>query len=174
MGKPARADDLGALILTIRGHRVMVDADLARLYGVSTKVLNQAVKRNAERFPDAFAFRLSKAEKAKVVTDCDHLKNLKFSPVQPLVFTEHGALMAANVLNSPAAIEMSVKIVTAFVRLRQLAMSIEEVARRLEKLESTDAEKDEHLRRIYLALQALMAPPPEGPKRRIGFRGGEE
>lgn len=87
-------------ILLIRGHRVMIDADLAALYGVSTKAMNQAVKRNAERFPPDFAFRLTGREKAEVVTHCDHLAKLRYSPVHPYVFTEHGAIMAANVLNS--------------------------------------------------------------------------
>ena len=88
-------------ILSARGERVILDADLAEGYGVTTKALNQAVKRNAERFPDNFAFLLTPAEKAEVVTNCDHLVRLKFSPVLPRALTEHGAIMAANVLNSP-------------------------------------------------------------------------
>ncbi len=87
-------------ILFIRGERVVLDRDLAQLYGVSTKSLNQAVRRNILRFPEDFAFRLTKTEKSEVVTICDHLAALKFSPVLPLVFTEHGAIMAASVLRS--------------------------------------------------------------------------
>lgn len=90
--------DVGKRILLVRGERVLVDADLAQLYGVSTKRLNERVKRNERRFPPDFAFRLTKTEKDEVVANCDHLANLKFSPVLPRVFTEHGAVMAANVL----------------------------------------------------------------------------
>jgi hypothetical protein len=96
------------LILTLRGQRVILDADLAEIYGVQTKVLNQAVKRNAERFPDDFMFRMNEAEKREVVTHCDHLHKLKFSPQLPYAFTEHGAIMAASILNSPEAVAMSV------------------------------------------------------------------
>ena len=101
-------------ILLIRGEKVIVDADLAEFYGVSTKVLNQAVRRNKERFPEDFMFQLNKNEKVEVVTNCDHLEKLKFSPVNPLVFTEHGALMAASILNSQRAVEVSLFIVRAF------------------------------------------------------------
>lgn len=89
---------VNSLILTIRGEKVLLDADLASIYGVPTKVLNQAVKRNADRFPEDFRFQLTKNEKAKVVTNCDHLSRLKFSKALRHAFTEHGALMAANVL----------------------------------------------------------------------------
>jgi hypothetical protein len=95
-------------ILLVRGEKVIIDADLAEAYGVTTKALNQAIRRNADRFPSDFMFRLTKNEKQEVVTNCDHLNNLKFSPVTPNAFTEHGAIMAASVLNSPKAIEVSV------------------------------------------------------------------
>ena len=88
-------------ILTIRTERVILDADLARLYGVETRALNQAVKRNTNRFPEDFLFQLNQAEKTEVITNCDHLHGLRFSKSLPFAFTEHGALMAANVLNSP-------------------------------------------------------------------------
>lgn len=108
-------------ILTIRGEKVMLDADLAAVYGVATKALNQAVKRNGERFPSDFRFQLTKAERDEVVTNCDHLRSLRFSPVRPWAFTEHGAIMAASVLNSPRAVEMSLFVVRAFIRLREVA-----------------------------------------------------
>ena len=101
----------------------MLDADLAELYGVSTKRLNEQVKRNHERFPADFMFQLTEEEKAQVVANCDHLNRLKFSPVLPHAFTEHGALMAASVLSTPRAVETSVFIVRAFVRLRQILAS---------------------------------------------------
>jgi len=94
-------------ILLIRGEKVIVDADLAEFYGVQTKVLNQAVKRNKDRFPEDFMFRLTKTEKDELVTNCDHLEKLKFSPTTPQVFTEHGAIMAANVLKSARAIKLA-------------------------------------------------------------------
>jgi len=97
----------------------MIDSDLAVLYGVTTKALNQAVKRNVDRFPHDFMFELTTSEKDEVVTNCDHLKKLKFSPNLPKVFTEHGTLMLASVLNSKRAIEASVYVVRAFVRLRE-------------------------------------------------------
>jgi len=91
--------DIAAAILTVRGHKVILDADLARIYGVPTKRLNEQVKRNPNRFPPDFAFLLTSGEKNEVVANCDHLRRLKFSPVLPHAFTEHGAIMAANVLN---------------------------------------------------------------------------
>ena len=97
-------------IILIRGQKVILDSDLARLYGVSTKRLNQQVKRNSDRFPEDFMFQLTKKEKLEVVANCDHLSLLKFSPVLPYVFTEHGAIMAASVLNTPRAIETSIFI----------------------------------------------------------------
>lgn len=168
MPKPALATRTpDHLILTIRGHRVVIDADLAALYGVPTKVLNQAVKRNQERFPDTFAFQLTAEEKAEVVTVCDHLQRLKFSPVRPRAFTEHGALMAATVLNSPTAIRMSVELINAFVRLRQMALSVEELSRKLNSLEK---KYDGQFKIVFDALRQLMTPPPDPPKRRIGFK----
>ena len=97
-------------ILLIRGEKVIIDADLAEFYGVPTKRLNEQVKRNAGRFPDDFMFQLEKDEKAEVVANCDHLENLKYSKSLPYAFTEHGAIMAASVLNSPRAIEISAKL----------------------------------------------------------------
>ena len=96
------------IILPLRGTRVIIDSDLAKIYGVTTKKLNQAVKRNIHRFPHDFLFQISQKEKEEVVTICDHLSSLKFSPYLPFVFTEHGAIMAASVLNSQRAIEVSV------------------------------------------------------------------
>jgi hypothetical protein len=97
-------------ILVIRDQKVMLDADLAALYGVPTKRLNQQVKRNAERFPEDFMFQLSRSERDEVVANCDHLRQLRFSPTMPFAFTEHGALMAASVLNSPRAVGKEVEI----------------------------------------------------------------
>jgi hypothetical protein len=122
---------LDPLILSIRGQKVILDADLATLYGVPTKRLNEQVKRNAERFPSDFVFQLSSVEKAEVVANCDHLSSLKFSKTCPYAFTEHGALMAANVLNSPQAVKMSVHVVHAFIKQRELLMAHADVLKKL-------------------------------------------
>ena len=121
-------------ILLIRGQKVMIDADLAELYGVPTRVLNQAVKRNSERFPEDFMFSLTPDEKPEVVTNCDHLARLKFSSSLPFAFTEHGAIMAANVLNSQRAVEASVYVVRAFVRQREMIASNKELTAKLNEL----------------------------------------
>lgn len=152
-------------ILFIRGEKVMLDADLAEIYGVSTKALNQAVKRNESRFPLDFTFQLTEAEKTEVVTNCDHLARLKFSPYLPYAFTEHGALMLANVLNSERAAQTSVMVVRAFVRLRQLLSTNAELARKLESLEK---KYDAQFKVVFDAIRQLMSPPAK-PKREIGF-----
>ena len=156
-------------ILQIRGQRVILDADLATLYGVSTRRFNEQVKRNIERFPLDFMFQLSREEKLEVVANCDHLKRLKFSHSLPYAFTEHGAIMAANVLNSPLAVQSSVLVVRAFVRLRQIVTEHAELSKRLDTLEQ---KYDAQFKAIFDAIRALMAPPT--PKRRaIGFRKDE-
>lgn len=152
-------------ILYISGQKVMLDTDLAELYSVPTKVLNQAVKRNRERFPDDFMFQLTKEEKEDVVTNCDHLKKLKFSPNLPYAFTEHGAIMLATVLNSPVAVQASIHVVRAFVRLRQMLASNVELARKLDALEK---KYDAQFKVVFDAIRQLMAP-PEPKHRRIGF-----
>ena len=153
-------------ILVIRGKKVMLDRDLATLYGVTTKVLNQAAKRNKRRFPSDFMFRLTKQEKNEVVTDCDHLKALKFSPQRPYAFTEHGALMLANVIKSPIAIEMSIAIVRIFVRLRKMLLTHKELQ---EKIEDIEKKYDQQFRFVFDAIKQLVTP-PESPKKRIGFK----
>ncbi len=121
-------------IQVIRGLRVMVDVDLAALYGVETKRLNEQVKRNRERFPSDFLFQLTAAEKAEVVTNCDHLQKLKFSKVLPYAFTEHGAIQAANVLASSQAVEMGIYVVRAFVHHAQVAVARQAVVQTRERL----------------------------------------
>ena len=106
-------------ILLIRGQKVIIDADLADAYGVPTRRLNEQVKRNKDRFPEDFMFQLSIEEKAEVIARCDHLEKLKFSKARPFAFTEYGAIMAASVLNSSRAVEVSVFVVRAFVAFRR-------------------------------------------------------
>ena len=157
-------------ILLIRGQKVILDSDLAELYGVPTKRLNEQVKRNIDRFPPDFMFQLSEPEKAEVVANCDHLQKLKFSPALPYAFTEHGAIMAASVLNSPQAVQTSVFVVRAFVRLRQILASNEALATRLERLEEAVGTHDRQIVAIVDALHLLMPPPEEEPKEPFGFR----
>jgi hypothetical protein len=163
-----------SLILTIRGQKVILDADLAGLYGVPTKALNQAIKRNSERFPEDFLFRLTEKERDEVVTNCDHLMRLKFSPKLPVAFTEHGATMAAMVLNSADAVAMSVFVVRAFIQMREQLAANAAILKRLAEIDKTLLEHDQALRAIWTKLQPLLAPPPEPPRRRIGFRPDKE
>jgi len=149
----------------------MLDADLADLYGVTTKRLNEQVKRNQKRFPPDFMFQLTVAEKTEVVANCDHLGRLKFSPTRPHAFTEHGAIMAATVINTPRAVEMSVFVVRAFVRLRQMLASNTELARKLAALEK---KYDTQFKVVFDAIRELMTPPAKGKPRAIGFSAKEK
>ena len=168
-------DSVESRILTLRGQKVILDSDLAAIYGVTTKRLNEQVKRNAKRFPADFIFRLTPMERKEVVANCDHLFELKFSPVLPYAFTENGAVMAANVLNSPQAVRMSVFVVRAFVRMRELLTGSKELALELKKLEAKLTSRlDVHetaivdvLRRIMQLLDPPPAPPV--PEKEMGF-----
>ena len=169
MDSPEPARDLGQLILTLRGQRVILDADLAALYGVPTKALNQAVKRNLERFPDSFQFEVN-AEELEAMRS----QNVTASPKRnarflPRAFTEHGALMAANVLNSPKAIKMSVALIETFIRLRQALATTQVLARRLAEIERTVVQHDSALKELFRAIKPLLLPPPEPPRKKIGF-----
>jgi len=160
-------------ILVVRGQKVMIDADLAALYGVATKRLNEQVKRNLDRFPADFMFQLSQPEKDEVVANCDHLAKLKFSKALPFAFTEHGALMAASVLNTPRAVEVSVYVVRAFVELRELLAGNKELALKLAELESRIGRKldshDQAIAGLIDAIRELMRPPEPRKKQPIGF-----
>jgi hypothetical protein len=156
-------------ILVVRGEKVILDADLAELYRVATKRLNEQVKRNRGRFPEDFMFQLTAEEKAEVVANCDHLARLKFSPVLPYAFTEHGAIMAASVLNTDRAVEVSVYVVRAFIRLREMVATHKDLARKIEGLEKR---YDSRFRVVFDALRALMEPRVE-KKRRVGFQREE-
>ncbi len=181
-GVPQAVPVIESRILTLRGLKVILDSDLAAIYGVTTKALNQAVKRNVSRFPADFLFQLTAVEKAEVVTVCDHLRKLKFSPVLPRAFTEHGALMAATVLNSERAVAMSLFVIRAFLKMRETFVSRRELARILGDLErKLTARLDGHEAAIVDVLQRIMHlfdPPlkPEPPRRQIGFhaRPGDE
>ncbi len=160
-------------IFVLRGRKVILDADLAKLYGVTTKRLNEQVKRNHDRFPEDFMFQLSTEEKHEVVANCDHLSKLKFSPVLPYAFTEHGAIMAASVLNTPWAIETSVFVVRAFVRLREMVVTHRELARKFAELEQRFQDHDQKIEAIFEAIRQLMVPPKK-ERKKIGFEVKEK
>jgi ORF6N domain len=171
MPKPAPLANISPLIVTVRDQRVILDADLAALYGVSTMVLNQAVKRNQERFPKTFLFQLTRSEwlndlKSQIVIS--NTRGGRRSP--PYAFTEHGSLMAANVLNSPNAIQMSVALIAAFIRLREALAANHAMAKRLAEIESTVLTHDTALRDLYQKIRPLLLPPPDLPRRKIGFK----
>ena len=137
-------EEIARLILNIRGVQVMVDRDLAALYGVETKRLNEQVRRNIDRFPERFRFQLTKEETDKVVANCDHLKALKFSKVRPYAFTEQGISMLSTVLHSQTAIAVSIKIMDAFVSMRRFIATNSQLFQRLETIEYHQLEMKQH------------------------------
>ncbi len=187
--KPKKPID--SLILNLRGQKVILDADLAELYGVATKVFNQAIKRNAARFPDDFYFQLTAKEwadlKSQIVTskleDAERAsvgsnwsqfvtssKRHRGAAYRPLAFTEHGAIMAATVLNSGEAVAMSVYVVRAFIQMRAQIAANAEVLKRLAEIDKTLLKHDKSLQIIWAQLQPLLDPPPVPPKPKIGFK----
>jgi phage regulator Rha-like protein len=155
-------------IYLIRGEKVMLDSDLAKLYGVTTKRLNEQVKRNRGRFPEDFMFQLTSEEAKLTQSSRSQFATLKRGQnikYLPYAFTEHGSIMAANVLNSERAVQASVQVVRAFVRLRQMLVSNTELARKLEELEG---KYDRQFKVVFDAIRQLMSPPL--PRRKqIGF-----
>jgi hypothetical protein len=166
--------DVEGKILFVRGHRVMLDADLAAVYHVTTKRLNEQVKRNSARFPEDFMFRLTADEVAELnqsqfATGSQKHRDPRFPP---FAFTEHGAVMLASVLNSKVAVEASIQVVRAFVRIRTILSAHKELARKLDDLEK---KYDSQFKVVFEAIRQLMKPKaPEPPKRPIGFVGGEK
>jgi hypothetical protein len=167
-------EEITRAILVLRGHRVLLDSELANLYGITTKRFNEQVRRNAKRFPADFMFQLTSEEISSLRSQFATLKlgRGQHRKYLPNVFTEHGAIMAATILNSPRAVEMSVYVVRAFVQQRELLSSNKELARRFAQLETRLDKKltthDEAIAAILAAIRQLMHPPV--PKRRpIGF-----
>lgn len=155
-------------ILTVRDQRVVLDTDLAAMYGVTTKALNQALQRNRKRFPNDFAFQLSSHEheimRSQIVTASR--RNVRY---RPWAFTEHGALQIANVLRSDRAIAMSVYVIRAFVELREKVAANSAILKRLAEIDKTLLFHDSALREIYEKLLPLLTPPPDPPRKQIGF-----
>jgi len=154
-------------IFEVQGNRVMLDFHLAELYGVKTKVLKQAVKRNIKRFPPDFMFELSDEEWNRLVTICDQFpETLKHSYVNPMVFTEQGVAMLSSILKSQTAIDVNISIMRAFVLMRQMIVGYEELLKRIEELErSTDTQFNE----LYLALAELLSKPEPNKRNPIGY-----
>lgn len=193
MMKPKRP--IESLIFTIRNQKVILDVDLAELYGVSTKVFNQSIKRNADRFPEDFLFQLTAQEwtdlrsqfvtsslaapqgqesglrRSQSVTASRKYRNIGHLP---WVLTEHGTIMAATILNSPNAVSMSIFVVRAFMQMREQLATNATILRRLAEIDKTLLGHDTALRSIWNKLQPLLAPPPDPPKRRIGFNRDQE
>jgi len=130
-------------IILIRGQQVMISNDLAELYGVTTKRLNEQVKRNIKRFPQHSMFQLNEQEKDKVVAICDHLQNIKYSPYLPYVFTEYGTVMLANILYSDRAIQASIRIVEIYIKIRENILSNKDLLLKMERLENRMGDQDE-------------------------------
>jgi hypothetical protein len=161
-------------ILIVRGEKVMIDSDLAALYGVPTKRLNEQVKRNIKRFPKHFMFELTKEEKDELVAKCDHLKKLKHSSFLPNVFTQYGVLQAANVLNSDRAILMGTRIIEVFVRMHEILSTHKEVLQKIEQLIEKDSEQDKKIMLIFEYLkqfeEAKQQQSEQENRKRIGFK----
>ena len=165
---------IAPLIQEIRGARVILDSDLARIYGVSTTRLNEQVKRNADRFPNDFAFRLSKDELSNLISQFARSSSKHGgSRKLPLVFTEHGAIMAANVLNSRQAVQMSVFVVRAFVKLRETLATHKELAEKVTELERKLGTHDKAIMSVIAAIRELTGPAKQKP-RVLGFRSKRE
>lgn len=159
-----------SLILSVRGLRVMLDSDLAKIYGVSTGALNQALKRNIKRFPDDFAFQLSSEELEILISQIVISKKGSGGRRKlPWVFTEHGAIMLASILNSERAVEMSVSVVRAFVLMREQLTANKELAQKLSELENRVSGHDESIQNLFEAIRQLIEPPLPEDRKQIGF-----
>ncbi|MDP8216615.1 MAG: ORF6N domain-containing protein [Candidatus Kaelpia imicola] len=155
-------------ILIIRDQKVLLDRGLAKLYGVSTKALNQAVKRNSKRFPKDFMFKLTEKEKERLVTICDRFKSLKHSSANPNAFTEQGVAMLSSVLNSERAIQVNIAIMRVFVKIREIVSTHKDLLRKLILLENKVGKHDKDIKAIFDAIHQLIVLPNK-PKTRIGF-----
>jgi len=170
------AYDIGSLIHSVRDLRVVLDSDLARIYEVSTKRLNEQLRRNLERFPADFAFQLTEEEWTSLRSQIATLKTGRGAHRKylPYAFTEHGALMAANILNSPRAVAMSVYVIRAFIKMREDLAANAAILKRLAEIDKTLLIHDAALREIYQKLRPLLEPPPQPPRPDIGFHVKED
>lgn len=156
-------------ILLIRGQRVMLDRDLAQLYGVETKYLNRQVRRNVLRFPTEYMFQLTDKEEKEVVTNWHRFESLKHSTYLPYAFTEHGVAMLSAVLNSSRAVKVSILIINTFIRLRRLFVGQLDLAHKIKDLEKKHSKHEIEITTIFKVLKKLMEKPIEQPSKKIGF-----
>lgn len=161
-------------IYFIRGQNVMIDRDLAELYGVETRRLKEQVNRNISRFPSHFMFELTKEENENLRSQNATFKQGAFSKYLPYAFTEHGVLMLSNVLKSGRAIEMSIKIIDVFVRLREMLLTHKDILLKLEQIEKKVTGHDDDIQLIFEYVKQLLTPPPQKPRTRVGFRRKDE
>ena len=181
MSREIAIEVIATRILEIRGKKVMLDRHLAKLYGVTVKILNQAVKRNIKRFPEDFSFKLSWEEAESLRSQIVTLNSTKNETSQrgrhikylPYVFTEHGVAMLSSVLNSERAIQVNILIMRAFTKLREILLTHEELAVKIDALEKKYAEHDETIKDIFEAVRQLLEPPPVKKKQIIGFKVGK-
>lgn len=166
INKPISDENIKTKIYTIRGLQVMLDSDLAEIYEVPTKRLNEQVKRNIERFPNSFRFQLNQTEKNELVAKCDHLKNIKFSYTLPYVFTEQGVSMLSAVLKSQTAIKTSIRIIESFVNMRKFISTNSDLFARLEQIEKRqityEIKSDEKFEKIFDAIEEKSIKPKQG------------
>jgi len=166
----AGAEGIQSLFLTLRGQRVMLDSDLAKLFGVPTKRLLEQFRRNRDRFPSGFAFQLERQEVVNLISQTVISSSYGGRRTLPWVFTEHGAIMLASVLNSPVAVDASVRVVRAFVYLREQLLANRELSRKFTELEKRLDANDESIAALFEAIRRLLEPPSaDEPKREIGF-----
>jgi hypothetical protein len=161
------AQAITSKIFFIRGKKVMLDSDLASLYGVQTKRLNEQVKRNKKRFPEDFIFQVTAKERDQVVAICDHLSFLKFSPHLPFAFTEQGVAMLSGVLNSDRAIAVNIQIMRAFIQLKRMLLTNADLRRKIDAMEK---KYDKQFAAVFQVIKQLLEPVQETPKPPIGFR----
>lgn len=162
MNEIIKTEDIQSLIFTFRNEPVMIDRDLAKLYEVETKVLNQAVKRNLIRFPQLFRFQLADNESDELVTNCDRFEMLKHSSVNPYAFTEQGVAMLSAVLRSDIAVEVSIQIMQAFVNMKKFISSNAGIFQRLDNVENKQFITDEKIKQVFKALQNRSLAPTQG------------
>ena len=165
--------DILDCIIRIRDKKVMIDKDLALIYGVTTKRLNEQVKRNMSRFPSDFVFELTKEEKRELVANCDRFLMLRHSTTLPYAFTEHGAVMLACILNSEKAIQANIQIVRVFTAIREMALLNKELLLKMEKIEQKLGIHDKDLAVIFSTLKKMLEPKPIPKRNQIGFRREE-
>ncbi len=161
-------------IFLIKGQKVMLDRDLAALYGVQTKRLNEAVKRNSTRFPGEFMFQLSEKEKLELVANCGRFSALKHSTSLPYAFNEHGVAMLSSVLNSEKAVQVNILIIKTFIRLSRIITSHKELACQVEELQKRYGRHEVEISMVFKLLKKLMEPGQEKPAKKIGFVVGNK